>query len=71
MRAVGGGGGKEACCAQLVMEEADKCNTRQSMCEIKRTTIMCSVEDVSRINVLRAANPSKATVTLKFGKYQN
>jgi hypothetical protein len=32
---------------------------------------MCSVEDVSRINVLRAANPSKATVTLKFGKYQN
>ena len=32
---------------------------------------MCSVEDVSRINVLRAASDSKATVTLRFGKYQN
>jgi hypothetical protein len=32
---------------------------------------MCSVEDVSKINVLRAAAGSKATVTLRFGKYMN
>ena len=32
---------------------------------------MCSIEDVSKINILRAAASSKATVTLRFGKYQN
>jgi hypothetical protein len=33
---------------------------------------MCSVEEVTKINVLRAAEgESKHTVTLKFGKYQN
>ncbi len=66
-----GGGGEGACCAQLVMEEADKCNTRQSICAIKRTTIMCSVEDVRKINVLREVEGSKASVTLRFGKYMN
>jgi hypothetical protein len=38
---------------------------------MKNVLETCSVEDVSKINVLRAANPSKATVTLKFGKYMN
>ncbi len=32
---------------------------------------MCSVGEVSKINVLREASASKATVTLRFGKYQN
>jgi hypothetical protein len=57
--------------ANLVVEAAYKCCSHLLFETIKRTTIMCSVEDVSKVNVLRAANPSKATVTLRFGKYMN
>ena len=55
----------------LVVEAAYKCRSHLLFETIKRTTSMCSVEDVSKVNVLRAANPSKATVTLRFGKYMN
>jgi hypothetical protein len=32
---------------------------------------MCSVEDVRKINVLREVEGSKASVTLRFGKYMS
>jgi hypothetical protein len=57
-------------CSQAIVENVNKNEAQQRVMSSSEVS-MCSVEDVSRINVLRAASDSKATVTLRFGKYQN